>query len=80
MKILPANKYGYKVCYIKNHTKVPIRRFITYTYRMAKEIKKMYYQYPPPDDNNKPIENVKWEIYPITKKEVIKGIWKECPF
>ncbi len=74
------NKYGYKVCYIRKRAKIPIKRFITYTYDNTKGIKEMYYKYPPSDDENKPIVNVKWEIYPISRKEVINGIWKECPF
>ncbi len=80
MKKKYRNKYGYKVCYLKEHTKIPVRRFVTYTYRAAKQIKKLYYQYPPPDDNNVPISHVRWGIYPITRKEVLDGIWRECPF
>ena len=55
-------------------------RYLTKTYKQAVDIKKMYYQYPPPDDNGKPINNVKWQIFPITRKEVIRGIWREDPF
>ncbi len=80
MKTLPHHKYGYKVCYIKKHTKTPIRRFITHDYRTAKSMKHLYYIHPPIDYNDIPIVDVKWEIYPITKREVIQGIWKECPF
>ena len=52
----------------------------TKTYQQAKRIKEMYYKYPPPNDNGKPIINVKWQIFPITRKEVIRGIWREVPF
>ena len=73
------NPYGYKVCYPVKRKKY-VHRFKTRTYQRAKQIKEMYYKYPPPDDNGKPIINVKWQIFPITRKEVIRGIWREVPF
>lgn len=79
MKPLLENPYGYKVCYPINR-KIYKYRYLTKTYKQAVDIKKMYYQYPPPDDNGKPINNVKWQIFPITRKEVIRGIWREDPF
>lgn len=79
MKPLLENPYGYKVCYPIDK-KFYKYRFLTKTYKQAVDIKKMYYQYPPPDDNGKPINNVKWQIFPITRKEVIRGIWREDPF
>lgn len=79
MKPLLENPYGYKVCSPINR-KIYKYRYLTKTYKQAVDIKKMYYQYPPPDDNGKPINNVKWQIFPITRKEVIRGIWREDPF
>lgn len=72
--------YGYKVCYKYKHKKHLTCRFITYSYKVAKSIKAMYQRYPPPNKNNVLLNNVIWEIYPITKKESKYGIWLECPF
>jgi len=80
MKPILDNPYGYKVCYPVGRKKKYIHRFKTRTYQQAKSVKEMYYRYPPPDDNGKPIINVKWQILPITRKEVLRGIWREPPF
>jgi len=79
MREFVSSPYGYKVCYVKKK-KHPRKRFITKSYKQAVEIKQMYYRYPPPDESGKDIVGVKWKIYPITKKEVQRGIWRECPF
>lgn len=79
MKPMLDNPYGYKVCYPVGKNKRYKHRFITRTFKQAMDIKEMYYRYPP-DDNGKPIKDVTWLIFPITKKEVIRGIWREVPF
>ncbi len=72
------NPYGYKVCYREKHGKEFVRKFITKTYRQAVEIKKIYQL--ETMTIVKQFNHPTWNIFPITKKEVKAGIWKEDPF
>ena len=54
---------------------------MTYTYQQA--LTALYYRrkYPQRErETNRPIINPFWEIKPITKKEILAGIWDELPF
>ena len=76
------NPYGYKVCYTeKGYKKVYNQHFITYTYNQAVKTKMFYLRYPPLSrtDNHK-LNKPTWYIIQITKREVKRGIWRECPF
>ncbi len=73
--------YGYKICYREEGTKEYIRYFITHTQKQAREAIQSYTRYPPTARNsNRKLVNPKWKIIPISKKENIHGIWRECPF
>lgn len=75
------NPYGYKVCYKEKGCKNYIRRFITRTYREAKEMKEMYLRFPSLATlSNRPLKKPEWVIIPIKKSEVRDGIWHEVPF
>lgn len=75
------NQYGYKVCYKEEHTQRYIRHFLTYTYKQAQRALAGYIRYPPrARDDNHVLVNPKWKIIPVNKKEVKRGIWRECPF
>ena len=81
MKPNPHNPYGYKVCYRERCTKTVVRYFIARTYREALDIKGYYIRFPPPErETNRSLDRPVWLIFPITYKEVIRGIWRECPF
>ena len=57
--------YGYMIGYREIGS-----RFVRY-YRKYPQCKR---------ENNHPIINPFWEIQPITKKEILAGIWDEIPF
>jgi len=54
---------------------------MTYSYKQAKFAINGYIRYPPTarEDGHK-IKNPTWKIIPISKDEVIAGIWREDPF
>lgn len=71
MKINLKNPYGYKICYTKKGNKNHfIDDFHTHTYKGAVKVKKINHKY------TKKKEKLTWYILPITKKEVVNGIWK----
>lgn len=73
--------YGYKICYKEQGSKEYIRYFMTYTYKQAINAMNGYIRYPPQERNTgRKLIHPKWKVMPITKKEVIGGIWQECPF
>ena len=75
------NPYGYKIGYRENGGRSFIRYFMTYTYKQALFSLRYYKKYPQRErESNRPIVNPFWEIQPITKKEVLAGIWDEIPF
>ena len=75
------NPFGYKIGYRENGSHNFIRYFMTYTYPQAKMCLRHYRKSPPRErDTNRPIINPFWEIKPITKKEILAGIWDELPF
>jgi len=59
------SKYGYKLYYLNEI------KFKTYTLKQAKAMKEYFHKF----TLFKPIR-----ISPITRIEVRRGIWKECPF
>ena len=74
------NKFGYKVCENNKLDKSYIRLlFITRKYNTAKQVKEYHikdkYRLP-----KKLYKRLYYSIIPITKLEVKKGIWKQCPF
>lgn len=75
------NPYGYKVGYRENGNRLFVRHFMTYTYKQA--LTALYYRrkYPQRErETNRPLIDPFWEIKPITKKEILAGIWDEIPF
>ena len=81
MKPNPHNPYGYKVCYQEKGSSVYIRYFLTYTYKQAVAVMQGYIRYPPTErETGRQLNHPRWFIFPITKKEVLRGIWREGPF
>ena len=78
---MKRNRYGYKICYCEKGSKLYIRYFMTYTYKQAISAMNGYIRYPPTarEDGHK-LKKPNWDIIPITKDEVIAGIWREDPF
>ena len=75
------NPYGYKIGYRENGSRIFIRYFMTYTYPQARMCLRHYRKAPPRErETNRPLINPFWEIKPITKKEILAGIWDEIPF
>jgi len=75
------NRYGYKVCYKEQGSEKYILYFKTRTYRQAKRIKQSYKLYPPLGrEDNHILINPIWAIIPISRIEIIDGIWREAPF
>lgn len=73
--------YGYKVCYKERGSKNYARYFLTYTYGQAVRAMREYIRYPPPErETGKRLNRPKWKIIPVTRNEVLRGIWRECPF
>ena len=73
--------YGYKVCYKEQGSKEYIRYFMTYTLKQAVKAINGYIRYPPRERNTgRTLVRPKWKVIPVMKKEVIGGIWQECPF
>ncbi len=75
------NPYGYKVCYRERRSKRIVRYFIVHSYKSAVSMKQLYIRYPPRErETNRQLNRPTWLILPITRKEVLRGIWRECPF
>ena len=75
------NPYGYKVCYQEKGSSVYIRYFLTYTYKQAVTAMQGYIHYPPVErETGRKLNHPRWYIFPVTRKEVLRGIWRECPF
>lgn len=75
------NPYGYKVGYRENGSRIFTRYFLTYTYPQALLCLRHYRKSPPRErETNRPLIDPFWEIRPITKKEILAGIWDEPPF
>jgi len=78
---MKKHNYGYKVCYREQGKKRYIRYFLTYTIKQAKDMLNYYLRYPPKSrDNNKILNNPIWKIIPVSRKEILDGIWHELPF
>ena len=77
MKPILDNPYGYKICYTKQHFKKQyIDVFHVHTYRNAMKIKKEYVTH---RRHKRKRCKLNYQVLPITKIEVRKGIWKN-PF
>ena len=75
------NPYGYKVCYRERRSKTTVRYFIVRSYKSAVDMKMFYIRYPPRErETDRQLNKPTWLIFPITRKEVLRGIWRECPF
>lgn len=73
--------YGYKVCYKETGSRRYVRYFLTYTYRQAIRAMRDYTRYPPLDRaTGRLLNRPKWKVIPVTHKEVLRGIWRACPF
>ena len=75
MKPNTNNPYGYKICYKEKFSKYYVKQFMTYSYNQAVKVKKDFIK-----ENNPLLKNPIWHIIPITRAEVLKGIWREVPF
>ena len=75
------NPYGYKIGYRENGSLLFNRLFITRSYNHAVSMRNFYRRYEKRERNtNRPLISPFWEILPITKKEILAGIWDEIPF
>ena len=75
------NPYGYKIGYCENGSRLFNRLFITRSYNQALSICSYYRRYTKHErESNRPLINPFWQIAPITKKEILAGIWDEPPF
>ena len=75
------NPYGYKVGYRENGSLLFNRLFITRSYKQAVSMRNLYRHYEKKHRiEPRPLINPFWEILPITKKEILAGIWDEIPF
>ena len=73
--------FGYKICYKERGSKKYIRYFMTYTYPQALKILYYFISYPPDErETSRKLIQPEWRIIPVTKKEILAGIWRECPF
>ena len=75
MKPNANNPYGYKICYKEKFSKYYVKQFMTHSYNQAVKVKKDFIK-----ENNPLLKNPIWHIIPITRAEVLKGIWREVPF
>ena len=73
------NPYGYKVCYRQND-KFFVRLFITKTRKQAYHVLNYYQKYGHIGCRKSKIEMFNYLIKPISKKEILAGIWDELPF
>ena len=73
------NPYGYKVGYRHNNDFF-VRLFITKTRKRAYHVLNYYQKYGHIGCRKNEIERFNYLIKPITKKEVLAGIWDELPF
>ena len=79
--MMKNNPFGYKVGYRENGNRLFNRHFMTYTYKQARFSLRFYRKYPQRNrETNRPIIDPFWEIKPITRKEILAGIWDEIPF
>ena len=77
---MPMN-YGYKVCYRERDSKVYVRYFKTYTFNQALKVMRRYIRYPPLErETGRKLNRPTWFVIPISRKEMLNGIWRECPF
>ena len=54
---------------------------MTYTYPQALKILYYFIRFPPDErETGRKLIQPEWRIIPVTKKEVLAGIWRECPF
>ena len=75
------NPFGYKIGYRENGSRFFNRLFITHSYRQAVSMRNLYLRYEKQDrKTGRLLINPFWEIVPITKKEILAGIWNETPF
>ena len=73
--------FGYKICYKERGSKKYIRYFMTYTYPQALKILYYFISHPPDErETGRKLIQPEWRIIPVTKKEILAGIWRECPF
>ena len=73
------NPYGYKIGYRHNNGFF-VRLFITKTRKRAYHVLNYYQKYGHIGYRKNEIERFNYLIKPITKKEVLAGIWNELPF
>ena len=68
----------------KNYGIQCLREYTTFVhdcYHQAVSIRNLYRHYEKKNrTTNRPLINPFWEILPITKKEILAGIWNEPPF
>lgn len=72
--------YGYMVGYRERGSRF-IRYYTTFTHKRACFSMHFYQKYPPRErESNRPLIDPVWEIQPITKKSILRGILDEIPF
>jgi hypothetical protein len=72
--------YGYMIGYREIGSRF-VRYYTTFTYKNALSSLRFYQKYPTRErETNRPFIDPVWEIQPITKKEIMRGILDEIPF
>ncbi len=74
------HQHGYKIGYRIHGSRLFIRTFITHTLPVARKMLHFYRKYGHRSSQNKRIKDVNYDIKPITKREILDGIWEEPPF
>ena len=74
---MKANNYGYKIGYIDEKRNF-IRKFITRTHKQAHKTLLHYRKYG--HEYGRKTREFNYKIKPITRKEILAGIWGEIPF
>ncbi len=74
------NPYGYKVGYRVHGSRIFIKKFIAHTLPAARKMLYFYRKYGHNNAQKQRIHQVNYDIKPITKREILAGIWDEIPF
>ena len=75
--------YGYKICYTEKGSKRNVKPyFYARSYKQALKMKSLYLRDEQRDRDNckRRLKKPTWYIVPITRREVVRGIWREAPF
>ena len=75
-----SKQYGYKVYYKEQNQRYFVRHVVVSTLSDAATVLDWYMKYPFERKTGQRLNNPKWRIKPITKKDIKAGLWKGVPF